>query len=57
MRAVDADLVHGGHHLVARHLLGAVQDADPGAARMIALIAVDLRVDDHGAQPLDLRDL
>jgi hypothetical protein len=43
-RAVDADGVHGCHHLVAGDLRRPVESADPGAARTIAFIGVHLSV-------------
>ena len=44
-RAVDPDRVHGRDHLIARDLRRALQDADPGTARVVAFVGVDLRVD------------
>ena len=46
-RAVHPDGVHRGHHVVARDLRRAGQDAGPGAARMVAFIGVHLRINDH----------
>ena len=46
-RAIDIDGVHRGHHVVARDLRRAGQDAGPGTTRMIAFIGVHLRINDH----------
>src|SRR6266702_8951703 len=46
-RAVHPDSVHRGHHVVARDLRRAGQDAGPGATRMVAFIGVHLRIYDH----------
>ena len=43
-RAVDADGVHGRHHLVAGNLGRAVEGADPRPARVVALVGVNLGV-------------
>ena len=43
--AVDSDLIHGRNHVVSRDLGGTHQEALPRPARMIALIGVDLGVD------------
>jgi hypothetical protein len=42
---VDADRVHRGHHLVAGDLRRPVQCADPGAARVVAFIGVNLGIE------------
>jgi len=52
-RAVDADLVHGRHHLVTRDVIGPVRHAVPRPLRGIRLIGMDLRIDDtHGGSLL-----
>jgi hypothetical protein len=43
-RAVDADSVHGCHHLVAGDLRRPGESADPGSTRMVAFIGVHLSV-------------
>ena len=51
-RTVDADGVHGRHHVVARDLRRSVQKARPGAAGVVALVGVHLGVyRDHDSQP------
>src|ERR1700722_5052408 len=48
-RAVDADLVHRRHHLVAGGVRGPVRHAVPGPLRRVRLIGMDLGIDDrHG---------
>ncbi len=42
--AVDTDGVHRGHHLVAGDLRRALQNAGPGAARMVAFVGVNLGI-------------
>ena len=52
-RAVDADLVHRRHHLVASHVIGPVRHAVPGPLRRVRLIDVDLGINDrHRGAPL-----
>ena len=46
-RAVDADLVHGRHHLVTRNVIGPVRHAVPGSLRSVRFVSVDLGIDDH----------
>ena len=43
-RAVGADGVHGGHHLGAGNLRRPVERADPGAARVVAFVGVNLGI-------------
>jgi hypothetical protein len=43
-RAVDADGVHGGRHLVAGNLRRPVESADPGASRVVAFVGVNLGI-------------
>ena len=45
-RAVDADLVHRRHHLVAGDVIGPVRHAVPGPLRRVGLIGMDLGIDD-----------
>src|SRR5262249_50631867 len=44
-RAVDPDLVHCRHHLVAGDLRRPLESADPGAARVVAFIGVNLAIE------------
>ena len=44
-RAVDADRIHRGHHVVAGDLGRTVENADPRPARMVAFIGVHLGID------------
>jgi hypothetical protein len=55
-RGVDADRIHRRHHLLAARRCRAVQLADPGPARMVALVGVHLDVDyrHRGSFPLSL---
>ena len=46
-RAVDADLVHGRHHLITRDVIGPVWHTMPGSLRGVRLIGMDLRIDDR----------
>ena len=46
-RAVDADLVHRRHHLVAGDVIGPVRHAVPGPLRRVRLIGMDLGIDDR----------
>src|SRR5262245_38695325 len=46
-RAVDADPVHGRHHLVAGDVIGPVRNSVPGPLRGVRLVRVDLRIDDR----------
>jgi hypothetical protein len=51
-RPVDADGVHGGHHVVTRDLRRAVESGGPGSARVVAFIGVYLGIYcDHDFQP------
>jgi hypothetical protein len=43
-RAVDTNGIHSGHHLVAGNLRGPVKGADPGPARVVAFVSVNLGV-------------
>src|SRR5438128_708112 len=45
--AVDADRVHGRHHLVAGDVIGPVRDTVPGPFRGVGLVGVDLGIDDR----------
>src|SRR5262249_49399965 len=48
-RAVDADPVHGRHHLVTGDVIGPIRDTVPGPFRGVRLIGVNLGIDDrHG---------
>ena len=51
-RAVDADLVHRRHHLVAGDVRRPVRDPKPGSLRGVCLIGVDLGIDDHSGSRL-----
>src|SRR4029453_4305041 len=46
-RAVDADRVHGRHHLVTGDVIGPIWDTVPGPVRGVRLIGVDLGIDDR----------
>ena len=46
-RAVDANFVHGSHHVVARHFIRPVQPTDPGSLGMVTLIGMHLAVDNR----------
>ena len=46
-RAINADLVHRRHHLVAGDMRRPVRHAVPRAARCVGLVGVDLGIDDH----------
>src|SRR4029077_9468644 len=46
-RAVDADPVHGRHHLVAGGVVRPVRDTVPRPFRGVRVIAVDLGIDDR----------
>ena len=46
-RAVDADLVHRRHHLVAGDVSGPVRHPEPGPLRRVRLIGMDLGIDDR----------
>jgi hypothetical protein len=46
--AVNADGVHGGDHVVARHFRRAMQHGVPRPARVVALVGMHLGIDDHG---------
>src|SRR2546428_941632 len=46
-RAVDADHVHGRHHLVTGDVIGPIRDSVPGPFRSVRFIGVDLGVDDR----------
>ena len=51
-RPIDAHGIHRGHHVVARDLRRPVEMTGPGTAGMVALVAMDLGVDDrHEALP------
>src|SRR6266481_5367026 len=65
-RAVDADLVHRGHHLVTRDVIGPVRHTVPRSLRRVRLIGMDLGIDnrhrgsssvlgDFGHQQADIR--
>jgi hypothetical protein len=43
IRAVDADGIHGGRHLIAGNLRR-LWSADPTAARMVAFVGVNLSI-------------
>ena len=45
--AIDTDGVHGLHHVGARDLRRPGQNLGPGAARMIAFVAVNLGINRH----------
>src|SRR5260370_11940593 len=59
--AVDTDRVHGGHHLVAGNLRRTVEDAGPGASRVVAFVGVNLgiqcRHDLPSPEPMSFRTL
>ena len=42
--AVDPDRIHRGHHLVAGHLRRTIESPDPRAARVVALVGMDLGI-------------
>jgi hypothetical protein len=46
-RAVNADRVHGRHHLVTGDVIGPIRDTMPGPFRGVRLIDVNLGIDDH----------
>ena len=50
-RAVDADLVHRRHHLVAGHVRRPVRHGGPGPLGRVGLVGVDLRIDDRHREP------
>jgi hypothetical protein len=45
--AVDGNVIHRRHHLVARYVIGPVRHAVPRPLRRVRLIGVDLGIDDH----------
>src|SRR6516165_9301538 len=51
-RAINPDLVHGSHHLVAGDLSRPVEGPDPRAARVVAFVGVNLGIQCwHDFQP------
>src|SRR5947209_8788345 len=46
-RAIDADRVHGRHHLVTGDVSGPIRDTVPGPFRSVRLVDVDLGIDDR----------
>jgi len=46
-RAMNADLVHRRDHFVARHMCGPVRHAMPRPLRVVGVIGVDLRINNH----------
>ena len=50
-RAVDANLVHRRHHLVAGDVRGPVRHAVPGSLRRVRRIGMDLGIDDRRGKP------
>jgi len=44
-RGIHPDRIHGGHHLIAGHLVRSGQNACPGPLRAVLFIAMDLSID------------